>query len=86
MKAIGKYIVINPLRETDVKTKGGLILADSQREDVRYRQAEIVNVGNEVSYIKKGDNIYYDKAAGFNIEIKSDVFKVIKEIDVVVVL
>jgi co-chaperonin GroES (HSP10) len=86
MKAIGKYIVINPLRETDVKTKGGLILADSQRDDVRYRQAEIVNVGNEVSYIKKGDNIYYDKAAGFNIEIKSDVFKVIKEIDVVVVL
>ena len=86
MKAIGKYIVINPLRETDVKTKGGLILADSQREDVRYRQAEIVNVGHEVSYIKKGDNIYYDKAAGFNIEIKSDVFKVIKEIDVVVVL
>ena len=86
MKAIGKYIVINPLRETDVKTKGGLILADSQRDDVRYRQAEIVNVGNEVSYIKKGDNIYYDKAAGFNIEIKSDVFKVIKEVDVVVVL
>ncbi len=86
MKAIGKYIVINPLRETDVKTKGGLILADSQRDDVRYRQAEIINVGNEVSYIKKGDNIYYDKAAGFNIEIKSDVFKVIKEIDVVVVL
>jgi len=86
MKAIGKYIVINPLRETDVKTKGGLILADSQRDDVRYRQAEIVNVGNEVSYIKKGDNIYYDKAAGFNIEIKNDVFKVIKEIDVVVVL
>ncbi len=86
MKAIGKYIVINPLRETDVKTKGGLILADSQRDDVRYRQAEIINVGNEVSYIKKGDNIYYDKAAGFNIEIKSDVFKVIKEVDVVVVL
>jgi co-chaperonin GroES (HSP10) len=86
MKAIGKYIVINPLRETDVKTKGGLILADSQRDDVRYRQAEIINVGNEVSYIKKGDNIYYDKAAGFNIEIKNDVFKVIKEIDVVVVL
>jgi len=86
MKAIGKYIVINPLRETDVKTKGGLILADSQRDDARYRQAEIINVGNEVSYIKKGDNIYYDKAAGFNIEIKNDVFKVIKEIDVVVVL
>ena len=86
MKAISKYIVINPLRETDVKTKGGLILADSQRDDVRYRQAEIINVGNEVSYIKKGDNIYYDKAAGFNIEIKNDVFKVIKEIDVVVVL
>ena len=86
MKAIGKYIVIDPIKEVDKKTKGGLILAESQREDVRYRKAKIVTVGSDVNVLKKGNEIYYDKAAGFNIEIKQGQYKVIKEFDVVVVL
>ena len=36
--------------------------------------------------IKIGDEIYYDKSAGFKIEIKKEEYKVIKEFDVVVVL
>jgi len=86
MKAIGKYIVIKQIKEKNTKTKGGLILAESQREDVRYRMAEIVEPGNDVKVLKKGDKIYYDKSAGFNIEIKKEQYKVIKEFDVVVIL
>ena len=86
MKAIGKYIVIKPVKETEVKTKGGLILGEAQREDVRYRQALVINPGTDVLAIKKNDNIYYDKSSGFNIEIKKDQYKIIKEQDVVVVL
>jgi co-chaperonin GroES (HSP10) len=86
MKAIGKYIVIDPIKEVDTKTKGGLILAESQREDIRYRRAKVVKPGTDVKALKKGDEIYYDKAAGFKIEIKKEQFKVIKEFDVVVVL
>ena len=37
MKAIGKYIVIKPIKEVNTTTKGGLILAEAQREDIRYR-------------------------------------------------
>jgi len=86
MRAIGKYIVINPIKEVDTKTKGGLILAENQREDVRYRKAEVLVVGDAVETLKKGDKIYYDKSAGFTIEIKKEQYKVIKEFDVVVVL
>ena len=86
MKAVGKYIVINPIKEVDVKTKGGLILAEKQREDVRYRKAKVVEPGSEVSVLKKDDKVYYDKAAGFNIEINKEEYKVIKEHDVVVIL
>jgi co-chaperonin GroES (HSP10) len=86
MKAIGKYIVIDPIKEVDTKTKGGLILAESQREDIRYRRAKVIKPGTDVKALKKGDEIYYDKAAGFNIEIKKEEYKVIKEFDVVVVL
>tara|TARA_R110002012_G_scaffold142813_2_gene300923 strand:+ start:1297 stop:1557 length:261 start_codon:yes stop_codon:yes gene_type:complete len=86
MRAIGKYIVIEPIKENDTVTQGGLILAEKQREDIRYRQAKVVKVGEDVKAIKNGDNIYYDRSSGFNIEIKKDTYKVIKEFDVVVVL
>ena len=86
MKAVGKYIVIEPVKEIDVQTKGGLILAEKQREDVRYRRAKVVKPGSDVSVLKKGDEIYYDRSSGFNIEIKKEEYKVIKEHDVVVIL
>jgi len=86
MKAVGKFIVINPVKETDVTTKGGLILAEKQREDVRYRRAKVIEPGSDVSVLKKGDEIYYDKSSGFNIEINKEEYKVIKEFDVVIIL
>ena len=86
MKAIGKYIVKDPIKEVDTTTKGGLILAEKQREDVRYRTAKVKSVGLDVKAIKVGNEIYYDKASGFNIEIKGEMYKVIKEQDVVIIL
>ena len=86
MKAVGKYIVINPIKEVNTKTEGGLILSESQREDIRYRQADVLVVGEAVQVISVNDKIYYDKAAGFNIEVKNKQYKVIKENDVVIIL
>jgi len=86
MRAIGKYIVIEPIKENDVQTKGGLILAEKQREDIRYRRAKVVEPGSDVSLLKKDDEVYYDKAAGFSIEINKEEYKVIKEHDVVIIL
>ncbi len=86
MKAVGKYIVIEPIKETNVKTDSGLILSEKQREDIRYRKAVVVKPGTAVEFIKEGDSIYYDKNAGFNIEIKNKKYIIIKEFDVVVIL
>ncbi len=86
MRAVGKFIVIDPIKEVDTTTKGGLILAEKQREDIRYRRAMVVQPGSDVTLLKTDDEIYYDKAAGFNIEIKKEQYKVIKEQDVVIVL
>ena len=86
MKAVGKYIVIDPIKEVDTTTKGGLILAEKQREDIRYRRAKVVEPGSDVSVLKKGDEIYYDKSSGFKIEINKEEYKVIIEFDVVIIL
>ena len=86
MKAVGKYIVIDPIKEVDTTTKGGLILAEKQREDIRYRRAKVVEPGSDVDVLKTGDEIYYDRSSGFNIELNNKEYKVIKEFDVVVIL
>ena len=86
MRAVGKNIVIDPIKETTTKTNGGLILGEKQREDIRYRQAKVIEVGDDIKVLKVGDHIYYDKAAGFNIEINNDKYRIIKEFDVVIIL
>jgi co-chaperonin GroES (HSP10) len=86
MRAVGKFLVIDPIKEVDTTTKGGLILSEKQREDIRYRRAKVVEAGYDVKEIYAGDEIYYDRAAGFNIEIEKENYKVIKEFDIVVVL
>ena len=86
MKAVGKYIVITPEKEIDTKTKGGLLLGESHREDIRYRKADVVTIGESVIAVKNKDKIYYDRHAGFGVEIKQNQYKVIKEQDVVIIL
>ena len=86
MKAIGKYIVIDPVKESQVKTKGGLLLTEDNREDVRYREGKVITIGTDVIGVKNGDQIYYDRHAGFGIELQKEQFKVIKEQDIVIVL
>ena len=86
MKAVGKYIVLKEIKENTTTTKGGLVLGENHREDIRYRKGDVVSVGEMVNGVKDKDNIYYDRHAGLNLEIDTQVFKVIKEQDVVIVL
>ena len=86
MRAIGNYLVIQEIKEKPTKTKGGLLLTDKIKEDIRYRQGIVKSVGSLVQDVKVDDNIYYDKHAGFNVEIDENIFLVIKQQDVVIVL
>ena len=85
MKAVGKNLIINIIKEGTTKTKGGLLLAKNQREDIRYVEASIVSVGDEVIGLKQDDKIYFDRHAGFDIELDDKIYKVIKESDVVII-
>ena len=86
MKAVGNYLVIEEVKQKPTKTKGGLLLTDKIKEDIRYRQGVVKSVGSLVQGVKANDNIYYDKHAGFNVEINENIFLVIKQQDVVIIL
>ncbi len=85
MKAIGRNLIINKAKEGTTKTKGGLLLAENQRDDIRYVKASVVSVGSEVEGVTKDDTIFYDRHAGHKIEIDKKSYRVIKIQDVVVV-
>ncbi len=86
MKAVGKCLIIEKIKEGTTKTKGGLLLAENQREDIRYIQAKVLSIGDEVVGVKEGDLIFYDRHAGHKIEIDKDIYHLIRLGDVVVVL
>ena len=51
MKAIGNNIIITPEKVKTDKTKGGLLIIEKDREDIRYRKAEIVSVSEDKTVI-----------------------------------
>jgi chaperonin GroES len=86
MKAIGRNIIIHKIKEGTTTTKGGLLLAENQREDIRYTEASIVSIGELVEGLEENDTVYFDRHAGHKIEIDKKTYHVIKVQDVVVVL
>jgi len=85
MLPIGKYIVVKNIDE-EVKTKSGLILSGEDTSQFRYRKAVVFEPGTDVTVIKKGDEIYYDKGTSFTMIINDEHCTIIRESDVVVVL
>jgi|TARA_R100000030_G_scaffold92896_1_gene78718 co-chaperonin GroES (HSP10) len=86
MRAIGNNLIIKKIEESNQETKGGLILTEKQREDVRFQKAKVVKVGDSVVAVKQDDIIYFDKAAAHRIEIEKEPYQVIRQENVVVVL
>tara|TARA_R100001463_G_scaffold83463_4_gene138055 strand:- start:1306 stop:1578 length:273 start_codon:yes stop_codon:yes gene_type:complete len=86
MKAVGRYLVIKKVQENITKSEGGLLLSKNDRSDIRYIEAQVVSIGNEVEGVKEKDIIFYDRHAGHMIELDKITYQVIKLQDVVVVL
>jgi co-chaperonin GroES (HSP10) len=86
MRAIGNNLIIKKIEESNQSTKGGLLLTEKQREDVRFQKAEVFKVGDGVKAVKDGDIIYFDKSSSHRIEINKEPYHVIRQENVVVVL
>ena len=86
MKAIGSNLIVSGTKIGVSETKGGLFLAEKQREDIRYAEGTILSAGSNVIGIKEGDVIYFDKNNTHQIEIKKEIYQVVNMAHVVVVL
>ena len=86
MQAIGKNIIVEMNKIGVSETKGGLLLAEKQREDIRYAEGKILSKGEEIIGLKIDDIIYFDKNNSHQIEIKKEIYNVVHLNNVVVVL
>ena len=84
MKAINRYIVVDKIK-TEPKKVAGLIMTDETDQDNRYIRAKIISTGDLVEGLKDGDVVYYDKHAGHDISWKDDLYRVIRDGDVILV-
>lgn len=85
MKAVGKNLVIKTIEE-QIKTDFGLVLSGDESEAIRYRKAVVDIVGSDVNCVSAGDEIYYDKRAGYTMILNGEQRTIIMERDIVIVL
>ena len=84
MKAINRYIVVDKIK-LEPKKVAGLIMTDDTDVDNRYLKAKVISGGNLVEGLKDNDTIYYDKHAGHDISWGDALYRVIRDMDVVLV-
>lgn len=61
-------------------------MSATDKNELRYKKATVVSVGTDVANVKPGSFIYFDRAAGHSIRVNEDLYTVILERDIVVVL
>ena len=84
MKAINRYIIVQNIK-TEPKKVAGLIMTDETDVDNRYLKANIISCGNLVEGLKDNDVVYYDKHAGHDISFNDKLYRVIRDMDIVLV-
>jgi len=67
---IGKRIIVKP-----IEAKAGTLILTNQKPS----QYQILEIGDEVTKVKKGDTIYLEKHYGAEIEHEKEKFMVIEE-------
>jgi len=84
MQAINYYLVVDKIKEAPKKI-GGLELTESQNKDIRYLKGKVVSAGDQVSVVKVGDIVRYDKHAGHGIQWEDSLYYVLKAQDIVLI-
>mgnify|MGYP002641031914 CR=1 FL=1 len=84
MKAINRYIIVDKIK-LEPKKVAGLIMTDDTDSDNRYLKAKIISAGHMVEGLAAGDIVFYDKHAGHDISFNDELYRVIRDQDVVLI-
>lgn len=81
IKPLGENVLIKPIEE-DIKTKSGLVLPDSAKED-RPQEGKVVAVGEDKKIrVKRGQRVIFAKYSGTEIKRDKEKFFIMKNEDI----
>jgi len=83
-RVLGKYVLISEISEK-VQTESGLLFYGDEVSKARYRQGNVVMVGEDVSTIAPNERIFYDKGNSFPMLVHGTRYVLIREVDAVLV-
>lgn len=87
IKPLGSRVVIKKI-EAEEKTKGGIILTSSAKEQPQ--MAEIVAVGpgtkDEDMEVKAGDKVVFSKYAGTDVKFRGEEYTIMSQSDILAVV
>lgn len=84
MRVINKYVVIDKVNE-QVETDFGLILSESDVNDIRYKKGIVISPGHMVDTVNADDVVMYDGSAGYTVMVGDRQLTVIQERDIILV-
>lgn len=91
LKPLGDRVVLK-VKESDEKTKSGIVLPDTSKE--KPMQATVIAVGTGEIIdgkkvpldVKAGDTVVYSKFAGTEIKIDDDEYLIVRQNDILAIL
>lgn len=86
IKPLKNNIIIKLIEEKEEKTQGGILLPKPQRKTKKYK---IINLGEAVSTVKKGDIVMIESHAGYKVEYGAEADEtllLIHEADIIAVV
>ncbi|WP_025270477.1 co-chaperone GroES [Hippea sp. KM1] len=79
LKPLMDRILVEP-QDLEQKTESGIIIPDTAKE--KPQQGKVVEVGEDVETVKKGDVIVFEKYAGNEIKLDDKRYVILKEDEV----
>jgi len=85
IKPLGENVLVKTPKE-DPKTKSGIVLPDTAKED-RPQEGKVIAIGDDKKIkVKKGQRIIFAKYSGTEIKIEGEEYMIIKNEDILAIL
>lgn len=82
IQPVAKWIAIKKIVEEKIASSG-LVMSAKDTAETRYKKAEVLAVGDEVTNLKKGDIILYDDNGSYTMLIEAEWVTIIQYREVV---
>lgn len=85
IRPLGENVLVKTMEE-DTKTKSGLVLPDSAKED-RPQEGKIIAIGKDKKImVKKGQKVIFAKYSGTEIKLDKENYLIIKNEDILAIV